>query len=385
MSTTTCGTSGMMAMMPAMDVTTRDARVEEFVEEKRDKDLIDAADLRRHPKSCWKVIDEEKVKAAGLVEMWIGRSNCKNSVCSFDCKFGGVFRTIVVCTVLFESVLSKPLPRLSPKTTSQIRTPRNAIIMAASENEEQKEGQLCPTGYLEAHKTSLAAVSPTSNSDRDIGTLEGVVPPAAGPILQSATGILVVLEKLLVPTSILQVETTASLSAFTDGQSPGLSEFVICFEFSMVVLEGIPCRKAMDDLSNGIEILERECGLRFVWGEEVRSKVLESFDKLQHGLADSVSRLDTRTGSLGGFSFHQEKEFREDEAGQADDQRRRRRVGGRGRHTVVEVVLAGLAFTAGHSVAAEALCRWCYAREMVGEFQGALGMSAHLKSYASAR
>lgn len=176
---------------------------------------------------------------------------------------------------------------------------------------------MCPTGYLEAHKTSLAAVSPTSDSNRDIRTIgtrqnllsDGSTLVKVGwsvaasswavqvgdvgtqfvdSVLQSATGFLVVLEKLLVPTSILQVETTASLGAFTNGQSPSLSEFVICFEFSMVVLEGIPGGEAMDDLSNGIEILERECGLRFVWREEVRSKVLESFNKLQHGLTDSV-------------------------------------------------------------------------------------------------
>lgn len=39
------------------------------------------------------------------------------------------------------------------------------------EGKRQKEGQSCPTGYLEAHKTSLAAVSPTSDADRDIRTI----------------------------------------------------------------------------------------------------------------------------------------------------------------------------------------------------------------------
>jgi hypothetical protein len=51
----------MMAMMLVMDGMARDAKVEEFVEE-RDEDLIDAADSRRRPKPCWKVIDEEVTK-----------------------------------------------------------------------------------------------------------------------------------------------------------------------------------------------------------------------------------------------------------------------------------------------------------------------------------
>ena len=138
-------------------------------------------------------------------------------------------------------------------------------------------------------------------------------------VLQSATRVFVVLEELLVPTSILQVEATASLGTLTNGQSPGLSKFVICFVFCMIVLESVPCGKAVDDLGNGIEILERECGLRFVRREEVRGKVLECFDELHHRLADSVVGIVGRGAVAegerfleGGLVFLQDREGRLD-------------------------------------------------------------------------
>lgn len=97
-------------------------------------------------------------------------------------------------------------------------------------------------------------------------------------LLELPAGLLVVFYELLIPSAVLDVDTTSPLRSFLNDQRPCLGDLVICILLVQSMLKGTPIWEVVNEFGGAVEEGERLRSLCFVGWQKVWSEVGESFE-----------------------------------------------------------------------------------------------------------